>query len=313
MNNSDFLNPLNSNQLISMDKYFIEMIDLFKMEKFPKVLLLNGKKGIGKFTLVFHFLNYIFSQNEKNPYNLKTKSINTESIFYNQLLSQTNQDVFFIKAEESKNIKIEEIRNLKALLSSSSLSKNPRFIIIDEVEFMSESSVNALLKPLEEPSINNFFILINNQQAELLKTISSRCIKKNIFLSNNDTNEIINFFLDKNDIEDLLIDKKDLTPGLFLRFNSMYLKYKISKNENIVDKIKKLLVGYKKDKNKTLISLCLFLIDQYFLKSIQSNEKRLDFLLNLKSDINKNLNDFIYYNLNINSVLNSIEVKLNNV
>jgi hypothetical protein len=62
-----------------------------------------------------------------------------------------------------------------------------------------------------------------------------------------------------------------------------------------------------------LISLCLFLIDQYFLKLIQTNEKRLDFLLNIKSDINKNLNDYIYYNLNINSVLNSIEVKLNNV
>ena len=313
MKNFDFLDPLNSTQLISMSEDFDEMVDLFNLKKFPKVLLLNGKKGVGKFTLVFHFLNYIFTQNEKNSYDLKTKSINIKSFFYNQLLARTNQDVLFIKAEENKNIKIEEIRDLKNLLSSSSLSKNPRFIVIDEVEFINENSVNALLKPLEEPSINNFFILINNQQAELLKTISSRCIKKNIFLNSNKTHKIINLLLKNNNIEDLLGDKNNLSPGLFLRFNSIYLKYNISKNEKIFDRIKKLLVGYKKDRNKILISLCLFLIDQYFLKLTQTNEKKLDFLLNIKSDINKNLNDFIYYNLNINSVLNSIEVKLNNV
>jgi DNA polymerase-3 subunit delta' len=313
MKNFDFLDPLNSTQLISMNEDFTEMVDLFNLKKFPRVLLLNGKKGVGKFTLVFHFLNYIFTQNEKNSYDLKTKSINIKSFFYNQLLARTNQDVLFIKAEENKNIKIEEIRDLKKLLSSSTLSKNPRFIVIDEVEFINENSVNALLKPLEEPSINNFFILINNQQAELLKTISSRCIKKNIFLNTNETHKIINLLLENNNIDDLLGDKNNLSPGLFLRFNSIYLKYNISKNENILDRIKKLLVGYKKDKNKILISLCLFLIDQYFLKLIQTNEKRLDFLLSIKSDINKNLNDYIYYNLNINSVLNSIEVKLNNV
>jgi DNA polymerase-3 subunit delta' len=313
MKNFDFLDPLNSTQLISLNEDFTEMVDLFNLKKFPKVLLLNGKKGVGKFTLIFHLLNYIFTQNEKNSYDLKTKSINIKSSFYNQLLARTNQDVLFIKAEENKNIKIEEIRDLKNLLSSSSLSKNPRFIVIDEVEFINENSVNALLKPLEEPSINNFFILINNQQADLLKTISSRCIKKNIFLNTNETHKIINLLLENNNIDDLLGDKNNLSPGLFLRFNSIYLKYNISKNENILDRIKKLLVGYKKDKNKILISLCLFLIDQYFLKLIQTNEKRLDFLLSIKSDINKNLNDYIYYNLNINSVLNSIEVKLNNV
>ena len=312
MKNPNFLDPLNSTQLISMDKHFSEMVDLFNLKKFPKVLLLNGKKGIGKFTLVFHFLNYIFSQNEKNSYNLKTKSIDIDSVFYNQLLSQTNQDVLIIRAEENKNIKIEEIRSLKTLLSSTSLSKNPRFIIIDEVEFINENSLNALLKTLEEPSINNFFILINNQQAELLKTISSRCMIKNIFLNNNETNKIVNFLLENNNIEDLLVDKDNLSPGLFLRFNSIYLKYKISINESILEKLNKLLIGYKKDKDKLLISLCLFLLDEYFLKLIQKNGNKLDYLLNIKSDINKNLNDFIYYNLNIKSFLNLIEDKLSN-
>ena len=240
MTNSDILNPLNSTELISMDEHLNEMIELYNSKKFPKVFLLNGKKGIGKFTLVFHFLNYVFSQKEANHYNTETKKIHSESTFYKQILNQTNQDVIFIKAEENKNIKIEEIRNLKISLSNSSLSSSPRFIVIDEIEFINLNSVNALLKSLEEPTNNNYFILINNQQTNLIKTISSRCLKKNIFLNNKESKLIINYLLKKNNIEDLLINKNNLSPGMFLCFNSLYLKYNISKNDHILDKIKTL-------------------------------------------------------------------------
>ena len=192
---SDYLNPLISTKLISLNFYFNEMLNLYDTKNFPKVLLLNGTKGIGKFTLVIHFLNYIYSKSEKTPYNVRDKVINTDSIFYNSLLYQTAQDVLFIKAEENKNIKIEDIRNLKSTLSRSSLSNNPRFTIIDEVEFLNDSSVNALLKTLEEPSNNNYFILINNKQADLIKTISSRCLKSNIFLNLEQRKEVINFLI----------------------------------------------------------------------------------------------------------------------
>ena len=313
MTTANFLNPLNSTKLIFMDRFFNEMIELYNSNKFPKVLLLNGKKGVGKFTLVLHFLNYIFTKNEIKPYNLKDKIINTESFFYNQLLSQTNQDVLFIKAEENKNIKIEDIRNLKSILSRTSLSNNPRFVVIDEIEFVNENSMNALLKPLEEPSNNNFFILINNQQADLIKTISSRCLKSNIFLNSQEKKMIINYLLENNNIEDLIGFNSNLTPGLFLQFNEIYLKLNVNSNDKILSKITKFLNQYKKNKSKILISLTLYSIDQYFFKLVQSNEEKLDLLLSLKNDINKNINDFIYFNLNINSVLNSIEVKLNNV
>jgi DNA polymerase-3 subunit delta' len=309
---SEILNPLNSCKLISMEQYFNEMIGLYNLKKFPKVLLLNGKKGIGKFTLVVHFLNYIFTQNEKEPYDLANKEINSETQFYKQLINQTNQDVLFIKAEENKNIKIEDVRNLKSILSRSSFSNNPRFIIIDEVEFMNENSANALLKSLEEPSENNFFILINNQQADLIKTISSRCLKNNIFLNAKDTNLIINFLLKKTNTENLIESNVELSPGLFIRFNEIYSKFNLNKNDHILTKISKLLNIYKKDKDKILINLTLFLIDQYFLKLLKTNEKQLDSLIEKKLSINKNINDFIYYNLNINLVLNSIETKLNN-
>jgi len=310
---SNYLNPLASTKLISLNFYFNQMIKLYDAKNFPKVLLLNGTKGIGKFTLAIHFLNYIYSKNEKTPYNVRDKVINIDSIFYNSLLNQTVQDVLFIKAEENKNIKIENIRNLKSTLSRSSLSNNPRFTIIDEVEFLNDSSVHALLKTLEEPSNNNYFILINNNQADLIKTISSRCLKSNIFLNLEQRKEVINFLIQSSGVEKLIDATDNLTPGLFIRFNEIYSKYNIEAYNNIFVKLNKLLNIYKKDRNKFLISLAFFLIDQFFIKLIYQNENKIDSLLNVKTSIIRNINDFIKYNLNINSVLNSIEIKLSNV
>jgi len=307
------LNNLYSTKLVGLDTYFNEMIKLYENGKFPKVLLLNGKKGIGKFTLTMHFINYIFSKNETTPYDLKNKTINDNSIFYNLFLHKTTQDVIFIQAEENKNIRLDEIRALKAILSSSSLSNNPRFTIIDEVEFLNNNSVNALLKTLEEPSGNNFFILINNKQANLIETISSRCLKSNIFLSSSNENEVINYLIEDRGVENLINFKDRLSPGLFLKYNEIYLKYKINQNDNILIKLNILINAYKKEKDKLLISLVYFLINHSFLHKIKNNLNELDFLLNRKSSIIKIINDFVLFNLNINSVMNLIRIKLKNV
>jgi DNA polymerase-3 subunit delta' len=307
------LNHRYSTKLVGLDSYINEMINLYEVNRFPKVLLLNGKKGTGKFTLTMHLINYIFSKNESTKYDVKDKSINVDSVFYNQLLNKTTPDIIFIQAEENKNIKIEDIRFLKSTLANTSLSNNPRFTIIDEVEFLNTNSVNALLKILEEPSNNNFFILINNHQADLIETISSRCLKNNIFLNSIQKKEVINYLIKDRKIENLIDLNYNLSPGQFIKFNEIYLKYKIDKNNNIFTKLNILINGYKKEKDKSLISLAYFLIDYSFFNKIKKNENDIHFLLDTKSSIVKIIYDFVQFNLNISSVLNSIKIKLNNV
>jgi len=299
-----------STRLISLDRDLEEMIKLYDSNCFPKVLLLNGKKGIGKFTLVFHFINYIYSKKEKIPYNTKEKIINTNSSFYNSIMNQTCSDVLWIHAAEGKNIKIDEIRSLKSQLSTTSLTGNPRFTVIDEVEFLNTNSVNALLKTLEEPSDNNYFILVNNQQADLIETVSSRCLKNNIYLNSDQKKKIIDYFIESRKINFQIDEAGNLTPGLLLKYSDLVNKHKIDINESIYFKLSKLLFAYKKDKNKSLINMSIFLIDQFFYSLIKENKNKIDFLLSLKSTIINKINDFIVYNLNINSVLKSIEIKL---
>ena len=60
---------------------------------------------------------------------------------------------------------------------------NKRFIILDDVEMFNLNSMNALLKVIEEPSPDNYFILICNKSKPLLETIKSRCIEFYINLS----------------------------------------------------------------------------------------------------------------------------------
>lgn len=306
-------NPIQSTKLIAMDQYFDELVSLYESDSFPRVLLLNGKKGIGKFTLTFHFLNYIYSKKEKTSYNTEHKLIDSNSKFYNSILNQTCTDVIFLNVIEGKNIKIDDVRNLKSVLSRSSLSSNVRFTVIDEVEYLNSNSANALLKTLEEPSTNNYFILINNQQTDLIETISSRCLKNNIYLDSKKQKKIINYFIESKKINLQIEATFDLTPGLFLKYNDISNKYKIDVTEHINLKLGKLLYAYKKDKDKALINMSLYLIDQFFYSLIIRNKNKIDYLLDLKSSIINKINNFIVYNLNIKSVLNFIELKLKNV
>ena len=120
-------------------------------------------------------------------------------------------------------------------------------------------------------------------------------------------------YLVKNKNIDLLINYSSLTPGLLLNYNDLFNKHKIKDTDYILLTLKKLLPAFKKDKNKTIINMSVFLIDEFFYNLIKENKNKIDFLLKHKSFIVNKINEFIIYNLNINSVLNSIELNLKNV
>ena len=82
MNN--YNNPKKSLFLLELDDKLNFLIKLYNQKNLPKVLMLTGNKGIGKFTLINHFLNYVF---DKKNYNLEKNSINNQAVFYKQFLN----------------------------------------------------------------------------------------------------------------------------------------------------------------------------------------------------------------------------------
>ncbi|HHF7343904.1 TPA: DNA polymerase III subunit delta' C-terminal domain-containing protein [Legionella feeleii] len=72
-------------------------------------------------------------------------------------------------------IKIEQIRDIQALLYTSPQLGNHRVVLIHPAEKMNVAAANALLKLLEEPPDEVIFILLAEQVSTILPTILSRC------------------------------------------------------------------------------------------------------------------------------------------
>jgi len=81
-----------------------------------------------------------------------------------------NPDIFLVS-----EYTIENVRSINNFLSRSPYNHNNKVVIIPEAHLLSVESQNTLLKNLEEPGINNYFILLTPRPNALIPTIVSRC------------------------------------------------------------------------------------------------------------------------------------------
>ena len=302
---SEYFDSKKTLNLVGHKKNFNFFKDLILKDMLPKVIMLSGEKGIGKATLINHIMHFYFEKKNYDENNNKIlKRTHFTELYENDLFS----NIIYLKGSEFKNTKIEDIRILKSNLLKTTLNNDKRFIIFDDVENFNTNSLNALLKLIEEPGANNYFILINNRTKPLLETIKSRSLEIKIILDEEGRKKIISFLL-KN-FEQKISLNEDLvatTPGNFVKFNYVIQTNKIKIEDSFLDNLEKLLKLYKKEKNLFFKDLILFLFDYYFQidrsKRIFSNDK----LIEKRTLIVKNINNFFLYNLSQSALLSSIK------
>tara|TARA_A100001015_G_scaffold242103_1_gene276526 strand:- start:37 stop:972 length:936 start_codon:yes stop_codon:yes gene_type:complete len=310
MNYPSFFDSKNSLNLFNLKENFKFLSNLYLKQNLPKVLMFTGKKGSGKSTLINHFLYSIF---DIDNYDKKKFSISENSKFLKQFQNNIYSNIIYINGTDYNSVKIEDIRNLKKQILQSSISKKDRFIILDDIELFNQNSLNALLKIIEEPSQKNYFFLINNKGKKLLETIKSRSLEVKIILNENQRLEIIKNLVDFYKL-DLILDPQtsQLSPGNFIKFNFICKEYGILPTNNFVENLSLLLDIYKKKKDILIINLLFYLADQYLKYARGKNLIKDDKMLESKNYIADNLNKFILYNINQNSLINAINEKLNN-
>ena len=178
------LSPITQTKLYGLENKFIELSNLFINNKLPTKIILSGQKGIGKCTLAYHLINFVLSKDEVNSYDTNNFSINNENKSFRLVLNNSHPNFNLIDVlTDKKQIDLTQIKLLIKNLSKSTFTTGPRIILIDNIELLNRNSINALLKTLEEPNDNTFFILIHNNK-KILPTLTSRCLNFKISLTN---------------------------------------------------------------------------------------------------------------------------------
>ena len=189
----------NQKQLFSYKNTFLDIVNLYNQKKLPNKILFSGPKGIGKATFAYHLINYIFSKDEESNYDIDNLQINDSNQSFKLVLNQTHPNFHLIDLlDEKKIIEISQIRNMINYANKSAFNNKERIVLIDNAENLNLSSSNALLKIIEEPNENVFFILIFDNNRKIIETIKSRCLKFNLFLTFDECLDTTNKIIEKN-------------------------------------------------------------------------------------------------------------------
>ena len=298
-------NPKKTTRLFGLENEFNLLKKMISSDKFPKTLMLTGNRGVGKSTMISHLMHYYF---DKKTYNENENTFASESFFLNQFIENLFPNILYLNGSDFRNVRIDDIRKIINDLNKSPIKKDKRFIILDDIDSFNINSLNALLKIIEDPGKNNYFILINNKSNKLLNTIKSRSIEIKIMTNNKDrlriSTSLLKYFNQDRIFDENLVSS---TPGNFLRFNYIFNNNSLDINEKFMTNFSSILRIYKKEKNIFYKEMLLFFAEYNFQKlksqGILDNKK----LIEKKFMILQNINDFFLYNLNQNTLLSNLE------
>ena len=113
----------------------------------------------------------------------------------------------------NKNIKIDEVREIIYSSIESSFNSPKKMFILCGIENLRKESSNALLKILEEPPQNVYFILLS-RTLNIISTIKSRTIKFHLSGMNNDelgVSKEVYYFFDGNENDILEFKRQNLS------------------------------------------------------------------------------------------------------
>ena len=307
------LKPSENTKIYGIENFFKELAGLYNQKKMPNKILLSGKKGSGKSTLAYHLINYVLSINEDFKYNLENFSINKDNKSYELLQNNSHPNFYLIDLlTEKKSIDVGQIREMINYTNKSTFNNTARFILIDNVENLNKNSVNALLKIIEEPNENVFFILINNNEKNILPTLKSRCLTFKVNLTFNESLNISNSILDRNILEFINYDLINYysTPGEIINiFNFAEEKSINLKDYNVPSFISLIINNNYYKKNKPVKILLINLIELFFLKQYMITSTKIS-LINFYHKFIKKIYDAEKFNLDEESLFIEFKSKL---
>ena len=163
---------------------------LARCENLPHAILLHGRQGIGKVEFARAMAQSLlcelpektlacgtcaacgwFSQGNHPDF----RELMPEVLSADENDADTPVEVDVKEKKKSKEIKVEQIRDLASFMTLSTHRDGFRILLIHPAETLNANAANSLLKTLEEPPPRTLILLVTDQMGRLMATIRSRC------------------------------------------------------------------------------------------------------------------------------------------
>ncbi|MGH8120410.1 MAG: DNA polymerase III subunit delta' [Gammaproteobacteria bacterium] len=142
-----------------------------RADRLPHALLLQGAPGTGTYEFA-SFLGGSLLCKEPDENFFPCRKCKSCHLYE----AGNHTDMVIIQPEEdSKQIKVDQIRKLIEFISLKSQFERYKVIIVNPADAMNRSAVNTLLKTLEEPPPLSMLLLVTQRPELLPVTIRSRC------------------------------------------------------------------------------------------------------------------------------------------
>jgi DNA polymerase III subunit delta' len=157
----------------------------------PNALLIHGQSGIGKQELARVLAQYLLCNDTVEPGQPCGQCASCHLFEVGnhpdyRLLQPESEMEEGTRADSAKagkgkkpseRIRVDDIRSLTGLLTNVSHMGGAKVVVIAPADALQPNAGNALLKMLEEPNKDSYFILVANEPRRLFATIRSRCFK----------------------------------------------------------------------------------------------------------------------------------------
>ncbi len=191
--------PQNFNSVVGQEVNVKILQNIIAKNESVHAMIFCGTRGTGKTTLAKIFAKALLCENFTQK-----KDICGECK-YCQLSEGENYSI--IEIDAASNNGVDEVRNIRDGIELATES-GKKIYIIDEVHMFTKSAFNALLKTIEEPPANVYFILATTEFDKIPETIASRCLKLDFNLT--DENKMYEYFETIIAQEDFEVDQEAL-------------------------------------------------------------------------------------------------------